>query len=359
MAKQKRGVNPIIALILLVAIGVGCFFAGNVVVSRARNNFLAEEKDLPESAISTYLAHIRNGEFDGIYEDSLVIQPHINSREDYIAKLQEIYAGVDIDKIEFGPIHSDDANLKYALAYENKYLATLELMKSKDGKWLSSTIFNGDNEYEVEVPTGLKIKVNGIELDDSYIIEKKAVASNFSGLNQKADAPKVDRYLLSNLLGTPTIEVVGKESAYGTLTDRVNGMIYVGEKVNDPEIEQIFIEDAKTCAMLPAQDVGLGSVAAISVIDSDWYARISTMQNNWFTEHFPATFSNEKAFNIIKQSDDSMVGFVTFDYYATNGDVERTWNCGYQMSMIDENGIWKIAGMGIDSTLNPNKKINN
>ncbi|MBR2825818.1 MAG: hypothetical protein IKE51_06105 [Solobacterium sp.] len=356
MTKQKRGISPIIGLVLVLLLGAFGIVAGNMVTSRARATFLEEEKDYPESAITLYLEHIRNKDFDGIYEDSLVIAPHINSKEDYINKLQEIYKDVDIDQIVFAPIESDSKNLKYALAYDKKYLSTLELMKSKDNRWLASTIFSGDNEYTVEVPTGLKLKVNGIEIGKEYMMDKKVVASNFLGMDYPQDAPHVDRYLLSNLLGAPQIEVMDSSKKYGTLVDVVNGIIYVGEAINDKELENVFIEDAKICAMLPAQEVGLGSVAAISVLQSDWYDRISTMQNTWFTGHGVSNFSNEKAFNIIKQSDNSMVGFVTFDYYASNGEVDRTWNCGYQISFIQEYGVWKIAGMGIDSTLNPKKK---
>ena len=50
-----------------------------------------------------------------------------------------------------------------------------------------------------------------------------------------------------------------------------------------------------------------------------------------------------------------MVGYVTFDYYAAGGSYSRTWNCGYQMTFMNVNGTWKIAGMAIDNELNPNK----
>ena len=356
MTKEKKGLSPILGIIIVLLVGALGIAAGNMYIANAREGFLEEEKDYPESAISLYLEHIRNKDFDGIYEDSLVIAPHINSKEDYVNKLQEIYQDVDIDRVVFAPVDSDDRNLKYVLAYDNKYVATVELMKSKDNVWLASTIFSGDNEYTVEVPTGLKVKINGIEIGKEYMMDKNVVASNYLGMKYPESAPHVDRYLLSNLLGAPQIEVMNTSKKYGTLVDVVNGIIYVGEVVNDQELENVFIEDAKICAMLPAQETGLGNVAAISVIASDWYDRISTMQNFWFTGHGVSYFSNEKAFNIIKQSDDSMVGFVTFDYYASNGEVERTWNCGYQISFIQEYGYWKIAGMGVDTTLNPKKK---
>ena len=40
------------------------------------------------------------------------------------------------------------------------------------------------------------------------------------------------------------------------------------------------------------------------------------------------------------------------DYYATNGEVERTWYCGYQVSLINLDGSWKIAQMTVDQELN-------
>ena len=84
--------------------------------------------------------------------------------------------------------------------------------------------------------------------------------------------------------------------------------------------------------------------------------RISGLQNNWFTTHSISNFSNVNAFDIILQTEDTAVGHVSFDYYASNGDVDRTWHGGYQMTLINESGTWKIAGFGINIDLNPASK---
>ena len=148
------------------------------------------------------------------------------------------------------------------------------------------------------------------------------------------------------------------ESGYGTLKDVITSHILVGKTNEDSALKNTFISNSKTCAQFPAQEAGLGAVSGVVITDSEFYERVRTLQNNWFTAHGTSNFSNENAFQIIQQSEDTAVGYVTFDYYASNGEVSRTWNAGYQVSMMNVNGTWKIAGMGIDSRLNPNKTQN-
>ena len=173
MAKTKRGVSPIlgiVVLLLLAALGVGGSY---IYTNKARQAFLEEEKSLPESAISTYLQHIRNKDFDGIYEDSLVIAPHINSKEDYINKLQEIYQDVDIDRIVFAPVESDDKNLKYVLAYDNKYLSTLELMKSKENVvFLRGSGKDSSLIHKTETVNGIKMLPQYVWIKGSAVVEE-------------------------------------------------------------------------------------------------------------------------------------------------------------------------------------------
>lgn len=346
----KTGIGVAVVVLLAGILGLnGCRMVNN-----AKKEYAEAEAALPESAISTYFSQIRDHDYDGIYEDSMVVSPHINSKEDYLAKLEEIYSGVDTSDIEYTGLDNTDGSKDYKLYYNKKYLATLKLIKSADGKWMASTVFSGDQDYVIEVPVGLTISANGVTLGSEYLLESGAVASNFSGLRDTSEAPKVDVYELKNLLGEPDIEVVG-ESGYGTLKDVLTGHIFIGKEATDSSLASTMIQDAKICAQWPAQEASLGAVQAISITSSDWYSRVSGVQNQWFTAHGTSSFSNENAFNIIQQSDDSMVGFVTFDYYASNGEVSRTWNGGYQMTFLNVGGTWKIAGMAINNEMNPNK----
>lgn len=349
-------VNPIVGIAVAAVVGIGGVFAGRQYVANAKKEFLAEEAKLPESAITAYLNHISEGDYTGIYQDSMVVEPHFNSEEDYTEKLREIYDGVDASRVEYAGLDDADGSKEYKLYYDGRFLSTLKLIQSGDGSWLASTIFSGDRNYTIQVPTGLSITANGVDVDDSFLTATKVPAENFQGLKESdlAKAPLVDVYQLNGLLGEPEIAVKGDDS-YGTLRDVIDSTIYVGRKSEDASLAQTMIDAAETCAKFPAQEASAGAVLAISVPGSDWYSRIGGLQNQWFTAHGTSSFTNQSATNIIQQSDDTMVGYVTFDYYASNGEVERTWHGGYQMTFLKVNDAWKIAGMAIDSELNPER----
>lgn len=353
MASRKTGISAGTAVLVLVIILAVCGGAGYFAIVNAKKGWAAQEAAMPESAISTYLNHIKSGDYDAVYEDSLTVNPSLNSKDDYVAKMKEIYDGVDTDKIIYA-VDAKATDTEYKLYYDNKYIANLKLIQDGSGKWLASTLFTGNNTYTIEVPAGLKITANGQSVDDSYKTATGTAASNFSGLSDTSAAPLVDTYTLTNLLGKPKIEVEG-QSGYGTLDDVLLGSntIYVGKTSTDSDLANAFINDAQIIASYPAQDGSLGQVAAVSMTNSDWYSRISTLQNTWFTSHSTSQFSNVAASNIIQQSDDSAVGYVTFDYYAANSEVNHTWHGGFQITFLKSGGAWKIAGMAVDSELNP------
>ena len=352
MAKVKTGA----ALVVIAAVAAASAAGSFLYVNNGKKAFRAAEADLPESAISTYLNDIREGNFDKIYEDSLMVSPHLNSKEDYTKTLKEIYSGVSLDALGFVADPAEDDGLRYTLVYNHEKIAELKLAEGKDGTYHASTIFEGDNDYRIEVPDGMTLYVNGIEVDKTYCVDKDGRSENFHGLNNWNDAPKCDVYEIENLLGEPEVSV--KESGYSTLTDVSTGTIYVGKTAKGTELAETMASYAQTIAKFPAQESTLGQVGAISVTASDWYSRIRTMQNAWFSVHNVSRFDNVKAFNIIQQDDKTAVGYVTFDYYAANSEVSRTWHAGYQMSLLNVNGTWRIAGMAIDSELNPLKEKN-
>lgn len=336
----------IVLVILLVTAGI-CVGGGYYYLSNAKKEFAEAEKLLPESAISEYLKKVENNDFDGLYEDSLIVSPHLNSKEDYIAEMESIYGDLKASDISF--VQSDVEN-EYILASDGKYLATVKLLQDNNGKWIASTEFSGNNSYTIEVPAGMSLTVNGLDVDDTYLVASNVNASNFSDENIESYSVKVDRYELNNLLGEPEISV---GEGYTTIIDVLTNTILVGKENTDSSLTETFKNYAITCASFPAKETTVGSVQAISLRGSDWYSRISGMQNTWFTSHSVSNFSNVNATNIIQQSDDTAIGYVTFDYYASNGTVDRTWHGGYQMTLVKESGTWKIAAFGIDVDLNP------
>lgn len=355
MAVNRRGIKTpaaVVILFLTLAVSLG---AGFFVLSGAKKQFAEAEQGMPESTISAYLKRVKSGDFGDIYEESMIVEPHLNSREDYETELRKIYENIDMSRILMQEESGTDTDKQYMLVADKKVLARLHLKQNEAGKWMASTIFQGDHNYIIEVPAGLTLTVNGNEVASGHMIETGVAAGNYRGLADLSAAPQVDVYEIRNLLGEPEIGISGS-SDYGVLKDVVSGHLLVGRKVNEAEIANAMVNAIKTCASYTAKDASLGDVAAVSVTSSDWYRRIRTMQNNWFSAHSSSRFFNEKAFDLIQQSETSVTGYVTFDYYAENSEVSRTWNAGYQMNMIRDGGTWKIAGLGVDSTLNEAKQ---
>ena len=91
------------------------------------------------------------------------------------------------------------------------------------------------------------------------------------------------------------------------------------------------------------------------ITSSDFYKRISTLQNEWFTPHSIAKLSFGDV-KVIKQNDDSFIANVIWNYYISNGSLEREYHGAYQMSFLKVNGAYKLAGFAIDNELNPDNE---
>jgi len=207
---------------------------------------------------------------------------------------------------------------------------------------------DGDLTYVIEVPTDMKLTLNGSSVESKYVTESDVEASNFWDNEGRDFVPTVDVYTIEGLSEEPEAE-----SGYALLEDQITGNYLYGEEVTDSTTLNKIISDAETMASYPAQDASLSEVSAIADTSSTWYKRYSTIPNYWFTSHSVHEFSNQEVLKAIQQSDDTMVAHVIFDYYASNSDVERTWHCGYQLTYHLVDDTWKVVGIETNSLLNP------
>lgn len=355
MTKRKKGIRSaagitILALVLLICVGTSTAF-----VLFTKSNLAKQEAKLPESAISLYLKQVKNNDLNSIYENSLLIDPHLNSKEDYNQAIKDIYTGVNLDNLIYQEEKSVEDDLLYGLYDGNVKVAVIKLVKETNGKWLASTVFQGNHSSVVEVPAGVTFKVNGLEVSNDYISNKSATATNFSGLDDKSDAPKVIRYELNNLITEPVITI--DNSGYTTIKDALSNTYFIGKETTDSDLKTTVINAAKTVARYPTKDGTLGAIGAITITGSDFYDRIKTMDNQWYAAHGTSQFSNEDVLSIVQQDENSMIANVVFDYYIASGSTSKEYNIGYQISFLNVRGTWKIAGFAIDNEMNPKTKI--
>lgn len=355
MSKRKKGIKASAGITILVLVLLICIGTATAFVLFTKTNLAKQEAKLPESAISLYLKQIKNNDFNGIYENSLLIDPHLNSKEDYDQAIKNIYDGVSLDKLIYQEEKSASDDLLYGLYDGNVKVAVIKLVKGTDGKWLASTVFQGDHSSIVEAPAGITFKVNGVEVTNDYISNKNVTATNFSGLDDQSDAPKVVRYELNNLISEPVITT--DNSGYTTIKDALSNTYFIGKETTDSDLEDTIINAGKTVARYPTKDGTLGAIGAITITGSDFYDRIKTMDNQWYAAHGTSQFSNEEVLSIVQQDENSMIANVIFDYYIASGSTSKEYHIGYQISFLNVRGTWKIAGFAIDNEMNPKTKI--
>ncbi|MEE3487322.1 MAG: hypothetical protein VZT48_04370 [Bulleidia sp.] len=357
MADKKKKTGRLsfpVAIGIIAATAVVSIFASRVYLSGKKKEYAALEAEMPESAITAYLTDVKKENYDELYSEAMQIDQPFASQDYYAQRIKDLYDGIDPDAVSYKLSSSDDNGRTYQLSYDSKDLAQLRMIQNGEGTWLVATVFNDNTDYIVEVPAGLTLMANGIQVDSQYMTVSSTACSAYSGMYDQSSAPLVDVYEIRNINEDASFTIADDSSCI-PVKGVVTGTVYLGQDASsDNELKQEMISDAETLAGYTAADRTLGEVSAISINGSDWYDRISGMQNYWFSEHTTSSFSNEDVLQIVRLSDNAVIADVVFDYYAANDSVDRTWHCGYQMTMLNDGNGWKIAGMGIDDNMNPN-----
>ncbi len=343
MKQMMKKVMGVASGLVVGALVVGVINSNKVVTVQANT-------DTPQEIISDYLTQVQLGQFDEIFTNAQIATGQVNDQTTYINKVQEVLGNVT--DVQYKTIRDEESDKEFALYVDNEKIASVEQAITYDGTYRTFVHFNDEVDYLLQVATGSTVTVNGVTLSEGYQREKGVTATNFTSLYDESQAPKVDVYYLPDMIAIPEIEIDGVRAA--VIKDVTEDILYAGEDLTlDDSLINTIISYAEICSGFPAQDTSLGSVANISVTNGAWYSKVSEVQNQWFTAHGTRSYSNEDVQQIVRQADDAVIANVSFDYYASNGSVDRTWNCGYQMTLFNIGGVWKVAQITIDGTLNP------
>ena len=346
--KRKRGIRPLAALLFALIIGAAVFVIGRMRVSGAEAQFASYEADMPEVQINEVMNEIRNGNYGDIFAATQSIAPSLDSEETYIERLTEILSYGDPADLAAEPVSIGDTERTYRLVNGDTLLGTLTLLND-NGSWKPAFPIKGTETYTVEVPQGISLTANGKPVGEEYRKETGKEASNFFQITDSSIIPTVDIYEFDGLLGEPALN---KEEGYAMIKDVLSGNWLMGKEITDEELKERLIYAAEQIAMYPAQDTPLSNVAAVSDTGAAWYRKYVSLQNYWFTAHDKTELSNETC-KAVAQSDDTIVAQIAFDYFADNGEVSRTWHCGYQLTFRKVGDEYLVCGTEISSLLNP------
>ena len=348
---KRIRILPVILFALLL--GLLAFGISTYLLKHKENGFVfTAQKNVTEDALKI-LTSIQNKEEINLFENTQKEYPSFDSKEAYDVAIQALFQDVNVEELNLELVEKTDTQTKFEIHNGEQYLGTLKLDTDENDTIHASLPIQGSESYIFEVPVGRTFTMNGLDVDASYKIEENVPASNFFQFQDQTSIPHVDIYEVDHLLGLPEVELDGEKGE--VLVDAITQHLLVGEALEDEELKELMIEDGQKIAQYPAQEVGLGAVSEIALTSSSWYERYTSLQNYWFTAHNISNFSNQDVICGIKQSEDTAVGHVVFDYFADNGEVHRTWHIGYQMTMVNTPQGWKVAGMEINNELNPNQ----
>ena len=346
--KRRRGIRPLAALLFALIVGVVVFLLGRMRVSSAEKQFASYEADMPEVQIQSIMDNIKKGEYGDIFATTQKLSPSLDSEETYIARLTEILSTGDPENLSAEPVSLENDKRVYQLVNGDTLLGTLTLV-NENGEWKPAFPIHGSGSYRVEVPQGITLKANGTPIGQEHLVESGKEASNFFQITDSSIIPTVDIYEFDGLLGEPALN---KDEGYAMIKDVLSGNWLMGKEITDEELKKKLIYAAEQIAMYPAQDTPLSNVAAVSDTNAAWYRKYVSLQNYWFTAHDKMELSNETC-KAVAQSDDTIVAQIAFDYFADNGEVNRTWHCGYQLTFRKVGDEYLVCGTEINSLLNP------
>ncbi len=348
MAVRKRGIRPLAVLLFALITALVVLLIGRIGLKKAESGFAANENDMPEIQIAEIMQNIENGEYGDIYETTQSLYPSLDSKSAYLERLQEILNTGDPADLHAEPVSIGDEERTYQLVNGDTLLGTLTLIND-NGTWKPAFRITGNKSYTVEVPSGMSLMSNGNPIGSEYLKESGKEASNFFQVSDSSIIPTVDIYQFDGLIGEPDLN---SNEGYAMIQDVLSGNWLLGKEITDEAVTAEMVEAAKLIAMYPAQDTALANVTAVSDTSSAWYQKYVTLQNYWFTAHNTMEITNE-TIKAIAQSDDTAVAHISFDYFADNGEVNRTWHCGYQLTFRRSGDRYLVCGTELSSLLNP------
>lgn len=297
-----------------------------------------KEKELhsPEYAIKEYINEIQNNVFEQIYQNSIYLYNNHSSQQELSNTLTNIYQNTNIKTIKIKDQHPYEDGYRYTL-YQNNEAVSQVMVKPYDNRYLVATLLKNEVTTYIESLPNLTFTVNDYGIEDIH--PKEMISSNFEELNVD-NAPVILQYTIETLSQTPTLAL---PSGYTFLKDLHEQKIYIGKLEPNTGLHDLFINAIEVFHSVTINKNWEKPLYSISIPDSIFLKQVK--------EGYPHLQGLEKGHlenirfsDILKQSEDSMMAHVTFDYVSKNDTKTFT----YQIIFLKHQGIYKIAQLKIE-----------
>lgn len=342
------------ALMLLGTVLLVVLAASLGVLALVNSRMSAYEKTTPEAAVSTYLQQVQQRQFHDLYTAYQNRTGSLSSEDDF-ARAMEDLAQADPDSLTTVYADNEDGTISCTVYSNNQSLALLTLRQQQQQWQVEVQLPEEENlSYLIDAPRQAQVLVNGIALDERYRKEDEVPSAAFERYSGSSiTVPQVSRYEISDLMSPPEVSAEG----YQVVMDALEPRFFIGTQPNEQQrqqLEETMRAIAEAAARFTTADGSLSALTRYFLNGSEFLSRIRTMDNQWFTGHAGVRFEQAEISDLILLSDTSAIGKITFDY-TVESDVyeDRTYTCGYQITLVQNNGRWAAVDLVINNDLHP------
>lgn len=343
----RKGLLIYAAVMLVIIAGVWIFFYSFID---------GYEKGMPAHKIEEVAENFDAAKVDELFAG--VSNPNEFESVDYVSNhIKDIIKGKEV-KVQEAPDNTEK-NPSYELMVDQKPFAKVALVQNgtiKHGfkKWEVSSVsvdgyLNDTTDITVFAPDSAKVYINGVEVNDSYIVEKDVKVSALEDVAQYlTSVPTETKYEIKGFFERPSVVVKdnsGKEM--GLIEDKNT---YTAGFSYDEATKNEFLSYVEDVTYAYARNFANLEKNVFNYVrpGSDLYAAIESATTYFYpnSKISGTDFTAREITDFIRYSDDCFSCHVNYEYtiyftnYSTDKDVQKVdmiW------TFVQKDGLWYLT----------------
>ena len=341
---------------------------------------LVYEAGTPNAALRQFFLEVTEGDFEAAKRDAGFLNRIQEEQDAFDRGMREIYYGRKPEDFNCRRIASNDPDgrVVYGVYVDGEKLGEIfmySMGKAVDSigsvnEFLETTEAGAVTwkivpqiEFEylppvtISAPNTVEVYVNGRALEPADAIDVKLTEmSIFEWLPEgySVNLPSTLTYKTESMLTEPEVTVQGlgatPEMSYNSERRHYEITSPENYDVTSAEWEEYsarMITIAKAYATFISEDGTLQTLRQYLYPNTDFAARMSGFDNQWYAAHSSYEFSGLEVKEISKYADDVFVGHMVFDYVVNFFTGQRTFPSDYTMLFVNSGGRWMLADLRV------------
>ncbi len=331
------------------------FFAGMYFVTDWLDGWLVEyEASQPTSKCEEIFTSLFSSpDWAALYETSGVADTDFENADTYAAYMTAKAEGNTISYAETSAGLS--AGYKYLVTLGDETIGYFTLSDHSENltdlpDWeLDEVVLYVERSGSVEIESldGHTVSVNGVTLDDSYIIQiSSTLAEDY--LPAGTTGLRTNLYRVEGLLAEPTVSVTDDDGTESTVTYNSETGVY-----EEQSSETSIGPEEKERALLTAENYSLymgtkssGNITAYFDTTSNAYKTITSWERYWVQEGVSYAFADETVSDYARYADDLFSAHVSLTLNVTRSDGSvKGYDVDTTFFFELQSGVWKCYEM--------------